>query len=219
MEQLFKKIDKPVRLTDVVVLGSYEEVDSLDLASITKRDADKGKALNGMILRGYETKFADGTNENGERYAKGCLDKFVEKYYSKNGLNMPLTVQHGGDIYHLAGRVLALEVNSVGFYFVVYIPKALPEYARIRVLIEEGILQGLSKEGWATKGKCYYTKEGDFDYFLVEEMEMTAVSLVATPANGNALEKAQEVRNTLNYENKTNANNNAPEDDFGAMFN
>lgn len=217
MEQVFKKIDKPVRLTDVVVLGSYEEVDNLDLASVTKNDADKGGKLDGLIIRGYETKFADGTNENGERYSKKCLDDFMERYYKANHLNMPLTIQHRGDILHLAGRVLTLEVNSVGFYFVCYVPKTYRYYEDVKNLVKEGVLQGLSKEGWATDGKCFFKKDGSFDYFQVEQMEMTAVSLVSTPANGNALEKAQEVRNELRYKNANQ--NNAEDDEFEAMFN
>lgn len=215
---MYKEINKRVPLVNVVKLGSYEEVDKADLSTITRNDKDKGVVLDGMILRGYETKFADGTNENGERYSKECLDKFFERYYVKNKLNMPFTIQHSGDLFHLCGRVLTVEVNSVGFYFVCYIPRAIPEYERIKLLVKEGILQGLSKEGWCTRGKCYYTKEGDFDYYLVEEMEMTGMSLVTTPANGNPLEKAQEVKNELTI--IKNANNKEPaEDDFGAMFN
>lgn len=219
MENLFKEIVKPVKLANVVKLGSYDEVDSLDLATITRNDADKGTKLDGMIIRGYETKFADGTNENYERYSKECLDKFFEEYYTKNKLNMPLTIQHCDDLMHLCGRVLTVEVNSVGFYFVCYIPRTYPEYERVKALVKEGILQGLSKEGWCTKGKCYYTKEGEFDYYLVEEIRMTAMSLVTTPANGNPLEKAQEVKNALRVI-KTDANEPAEDADaFDAMFN
>lgn len=214
----YKEINQPFKLANVVKLGSYDEVEGLDLVSITKNSEDKGVRLNGLILRGYETKFANGTNENGERYSKECLDEFFERYYVKNKLNMPFTIQHRNDLMHICGRVLTVEVNSVGFYFVCYIPREYPEYERVKFLIKEGILQGLSKEGWCTKGKCYYTKEGDFDYYLVEEMEMTCMSLVTTPANGNPLEKAQEVRNVLRVQ-KENANINAKEDDFEAMFN
>lgn len=214
----YKEINEPFKLANVVKLGSYDEVEGLDLATITKNDKDKGSRLDGLILKGYETKFANGTNENGERYSKECLDEFFERYYAKNKLNMPFTIQHRDDLMHLCGRVLTVEVNPVGFYFVCYIPKTYPEYERVKMLIQEGILQGLSKEGWCTKGKCYYTKEGDFDYYLVESMEMTAMSLVTTPANGNPLEKAQEVRNVLRFTN-TNNKDNATEDDFDAMFN
>lgn len=216
---MYKQIENPVKLEDVVKLGSYEEVDSLDLVSITKKDSDKGVKLDGLIIRGYETKFGNGTNENGERYTKECLDKFFEEYYVKNKLNMPLTIQHRDDLLHLAGRVLTVEVNSVGFYFVGYIPRTHPEYGHIKMLIQEGILQGLSKEGWCTDGKCYYTADGEFDYFEIEEMKIFAMSLVTTPANGQRLEKAQEVRNALTVVKENNANDDTAEDEFSAMFN
>ena len=91
-------------------------------------------------------------------------------------------------------------------------------YEQVRALISEGVLQGLSKEGWSTRGKAYWTKEGDFDYYLVEEMEMLAVSLVTTPANGNPLEKAKEIRNTLQFvKHEDNAED--ARDAFEAMFN
>ena len=49
-------------------------------------------------------------------------------------------------------------------------------------------------------------------------MEILAVSLVTTPANGNPLEKAKEIKNGLQFIKRQD---NAPEvdDAFGAMFN
>lgn len=218
MEQLFKQIEERLPLTDAVKLGKWETVENLPLETITKNAEDAKTHLNGMLLYGYETKFAAGTNENGERYSKDALDKFLERYYKKNRLNMPLTIQHKQDLEHLAGRVLIVEVNSVGFYFVCYIPKTYRHYEDVKHLIEEGVLQGLSKEGWSTKGKCYYTKEGLFDYYLVEEMEMLAMSLVTTPANGNPLEKAKEVKNTTQFIKRQN-DTAEKADAFEAMFN
>ena len=217
MDKLFKQINERLPLVNTVKLGDYKEVEGLSLETITKSADDKDTKLNGLLLYGYETKFADGTNENGERYSKDALDKFIERYYKANKLNMPLTVQHKSDIEHLAGRVLVIEVNSVGFYFVCYIPKTYMYYEVTKNLVKEGILQGLSKEGWSTKGKYFYTKEGHFDYYLVEELEMLAVSLVTTPANGNPLEKAKEIKNTTQFIKRQN---NAEElDEFAAMFN
>lgn len=218
MNELFKQYEERLPLVNSVKLGSYKEVEDLSLETITRATTDKDVKLNGMLLYGYETKFADGTNENGERYSKDALDVFIEKYYKANKLNMPLTIQHRDDIEHLAGRVLVIEVNRVGFYFVCYIPKTYAHYEQVRALISEGVLQGLSKEGWSTRGKAYWTKEGDFDYYLIEEMEMLAVSLVTTPANGNPLEKAKEIRNTLQFvKHEDNAKD--ARDAFEAMFN
>lgn len=217
MDALFKEITERLPLVNATKLGDYKEVDNLSLETITRAPEDKDVKLNGLLIYGYETKFAAGTNENGERYSKDCLDKFLERYYKKNKLNMPLTIQHRGDLAHLAGRVLIVEVNSVGFYFVCYIPRTYTHYDEVKDLVKEGILQGLSKEGWSTKGKCYHTKEGNFDYYLVEEMEMLAMSLVTTPANGNPIEKAREIKNAIQFIKRQD--NAAELDEFGAMFN
>lgn len=220
MDELFKieEVSQRLPLVNVTKLGDYKQVDDLDLETITRNPDDKGKKLNGLLLYGYETKFAAGTNENGERYSKDALDKFLDQYYKKNKLNMPLTIQHRGDLEHLAGRVLIVEVNSVGFYFVSYIPKTYRHYAEVRALIEEGVLQGFSKEGWSTKGKIYRDyKTGEFLYYLVEEMEMLALSLVTTPANGNPIEKAREIKNTTMLVKRQDNDN--PADAFAEMFN
>ena len=218
MDELFKQVNERLPLVDVVKIGKYEEVEDYDLVTITKSEEDKNQKLNGLLIYGYETKFADGTNENGERFSKDALDSFIESYYVKRKLNMPLTCMHGYKREDQIGRVLIVEVNSVGFYFVCYIPKGIEGYDDIKLKIQEGILQGLSKEGWSTKGKMFYTKDGSFDYYLVEEMEILAVSMVTTPANGNPLEKAKEIKNGLQFIKRQD---NAPEvdDAFGAMFN
>lgn len=222
MDEIFKVEEHRERLplVDVVKIGNYEEVDEAEgrsLETITKKPEDRNKKLNGLLLYGYETKFADGTNANGERYTKDALDKFIDDYFVKRGLNMPLTVMHGWGRVDLIGRVLVLEVNSVGFYFVCYIPRGVEGYDDIKLKIEEGILQGLSKEGWSTRGKAYYKKDGEFDYYLIEEMEILRVSLVDTPANGNPLEKAKEIKNSLQFVKREDK----PEthDAFGDMFN
>ena len=208
-------------LVDVVKLGSYEEIEGKDLETITKNPNDKGKRLGaGLLLYGYETKFADGTNTNGERYEKSALDKFVQSYFVDRGLNMTLSVQHGWSREDIIGRVVVLEVNSVGFYFVCFIPKGVQGYDDIKLKVENGILQGLSKEGWSTEGEIHRVpKTGDFSYYLVKEMEILRVSLVDAPANGNPLEKAKEIKNSLRFVNKTNAPETADDDEFGAMFN
>lgn len=186
---------KPLKLFDAVKIGSYEEVEGLELSTITKNEGDKQK-LNGLILKGYETKFGK-TNENGERYTKDCLDKFLDKYFVKNNLNMPVDIQHRDDIQHLAGRVLIVEVNLVGFYFVAYVPKTYMHYESLKSMLQEGILQGFSKCGWATDYNWVYKKNGSLDYFEIREFEMTSLSIVATPANAVNFEKMQEIKDAL----------------------
>lgn len=188
------------QIFDSVPLGSYELIEGkgIQLSTITKNAGDT-QVLDGIIIKGYETKFGK-TNENAEQYDPHCFDKFIENYFVKNKLNMPLNIQHRNDLDHLAGRVLVLEVNSVGFYFVCYIPKTYRHYDEVKALLQEGILQGLSKWGWATDYDWIYTnpKTGE-GYWNIKEMEILEVSLVSTPANPIALEKMQEVKNGLHY--------------------
>lgn len=192
---------KKLELQDTTLIGSWEEVLGIPASSITRNDKDTEK-LDGLIVRGYETKFAGGTNENGERYSKDCIDDFITRYFVGNGLNMPVDIQHIQDIDHLAGRVIYIESNATGFYFVAYIPKTFKNYAVLRDLLRNGIIQGFSKMGWATDYEYKYKKDGTFDYLLIKKMEIVAMSLVATPANAIAFEKVSEVADGLRFEKK-----------------
>lgn len=187
---------KKIKIQNAVLIDNYEEVDNLELSKITHNPTDAQK-LSGMIIRGYETKFGKGTNENLERYDPHCFDEFVESYFVKNKLNLPVTIQH--DNRQIVGRVLCFEVNSVGFYFVIYIPKRLPRYEEIKVLIEEGLLQGLSKEGWGENYEWHYKKDGSLDFVEIKKMSIFAVALVTTPANGVPLENVEEIKNAMQF--------------------
>lgn len=197
-----KKLYK--KLTDAVLIGDYEEVENIELSTITKNAGDTQK-LNGLIIKGYETKFANGTNTNGERYTKECLDEFVNEYFVNNKLNIPVTLMHGYRFCDVCGRVLIVEVNTTGFYFVVYIPRALSMYNDILVAIKEGILQGFSKEGWAVEYEPHFdSSTGEWQYDTITKMMLTGVSLVTTPANGVAFEKMQEaIRDATEFVNET----------------
>lgn len=192
-----------IKILDTTLIGSWEEVQDIELSKITKKDTDTQR-LNGLIVKGYETKFGQ-TNENGERYETGCLDKFIQSYFIDNGLNMVVDVQHSWSVDDQIGRVVYLETNTVGFYFVAYIPKTVARYEQLKNLLEEGILQGFSKCGWATDYEYRYKENGDFDYMLVKEMSILSVSLVTSPANAVTFESMGEtIQNRLNYRNTVN---------------
>jgi len=178
---------KSIEIKNTTKINDWKEVDKIELSTITKNDSDK-EILSGLLLYGYEMKFGK-KNENQEAYAPNSLTNYIENYFVKNKLNIPVTIQHRDDLQHLAGRVLVVEVNGVGFYFVVYVPKTFINYQILLNNIKEGILQGFSKEGWATDYEYYYTEIGDFDYMLIKEMSFYCLSIVATPANSLAFEK------------------------------
>ena len=221
MEKKFVNIggrECPV-LSDSTLIGSWEEINNIPASTITKNDKDTER-LSGMLIRGYETKFGR-VNENGEKYEKDCLDDFVNRYFVERGLNMPVDIQHRDDIEHLAGRVIYVEVNATGFYFIAYIPRTYIHYNELRDLISNGIIQGFSKMGWATDWEFKYKADGTFDYELIKQMQIISMSLVTTPANGIAFEKVQEIKNGRTFVNKTieQQQDNAKSDPLEAMFN
>lgn len=189
-------------LKDAVLLGSWEEVQSLDLSTITKNDKDTEK-LDGLILKGYETKFNQ-VNENREEYAPTALDNFVQSYFIDHKLNMILDIQHRDDLDYLAGRIIYIEVNSVGYYIVAYIPRTYIHYEQVKNLIQEGILQGFSKMGFATDYEDIYNSDGSWSHCVIKEMQLMSISLVTMPANPIPFEKVQEVKNQLTFQNLQN---------------
>lgn len=184
-------------LRDAVQIGNWEEVTSLPLSTITKRDEDLS-LLDGLVIRGYEMEWGK-TNENGERYDKEALDKFIEDYFVVKGFNLIVDIEHAGERSPewVAGRVIYAETNSRGLYFVAYVPKSYVHYDMVKGMLTEGLLQGFSKMGYATDWEWKFNENGDFEYELIKEFKLIAVSLVSAPANGVQFEKMQEVRNGL----------------------
>ena len=213
--------DCPV-IRNAVKIGDWEEVKSIPVSTITKRDTDTA-LLNGLIIKGYEMEW-DKTNENYERYEKTAFDKFIQEYFVERGFNLTVDIQHYDWIEALAGRVIYAEINSRGFYYVVYIPRTYVHYEIVLNLLREGILQGFSKMGYATDWKWVWDEEtGDFDYELIKEFKLLSVSLVTTPANGIPFERLQETKqNALVFKNTTIKeieNANTPADEMARIFN
>ena len=180
-------------LCNAVTIGNWEDVKGIPTSQLTKRDEDTA-LLDGLIIRGYEMEW-DKTNENYERYAKDAFDKFIQDYFIDRGFNLVVDIEHAGfDPQWLAGRVIYAEINSRGMYYIVYIPRTYVHFDMVRDLLQEGILQGFSKMGYATDWEYKWTQDGDFDYELIKEFKLLAMSLVSAPANGMQFEKLQEVK-------------------------
>ena len=199
---------------DSVLIGEWKDVQDLPLSSITKRADDKEK-LDGLIIKGYEMKWGK-TNENGERYAQGAFDDFIKDYYIANGLNVVLDVQHSEDPYWLCGRLLYIETNTVGFYLVAYIPRTERAFEDVKSKLQNGLLQGFSKYGFVDDGHYVFKDNGKVDYFQIDKIRLFAASLVSTPANGVPFEGVGEVKNRLEYVNKTHE---VEESAMNKMFN
>lgn len=186
-------------IADEVLLGKWEQVSDLKASEITHRDTDTEK-LSGLLFYGYEMKWG-ARNTNGEEYQKTAFDKFIKQYFVDKELNMPVTVEHSWDVRDIVGRVLYIEVNSTGFYFVAYVPDTCPNFNLVKWLAEQGLIQGFSKEGYVTDGEWKQDKDGEW-YIDIREIMVSRVSLVCTPANGVKFERVKETRNSVAYVNK-----------------
>ena len=189
------------RVCDATLIGDWAEVSGIE-ASTLKPELGTER-LDGLIIKGYEMKW-DTTNENGERYDRDAFSQFINEYYVERKLNMPVDINHEGyrNYNSICGRVLYVETNSVGFYFVIYVPRAFEGYNELLWRLREGVIQGFSKEGYATDWEYHYKEDGTFDYELIKQIKLISVSLVSTPANGIAFEKMQEVKNGLVFVEK-----------------
>lgn len=189
---------------DTTKINDFKEVDNIQLSTITRNEGDK-EVLTGLIISGYEMKFGK-VNENREMFEPTCIDDYMQDYFIKNKLNVPVTLLHHGNLTHLVGRVLVVETSKSGFYFVVYIPKGVAGYDDIKLKLKEGILQGFSKEGWADEYEVKYTKDGNFDYILIKKLIFASLSIVSTPANRLRFDKMGETANIINSTKFVNKN-------------
>lgn len=117
-------------------------------------------------------------NLNGETYASDSYDGFLKDYYGRGGLNMPLTVQHGQRLEDVIGKVLELTKDEEGLTCKAVVFNDLPWSAPVRRLIEAGVLQGMSDEGYSDD----YSIADDGSGLDIKKAAMLAVSLVCTPA-------------------------------------
>lgn len=189
-------------IRETVLLGDWEEVQGVEAQTLKPELAPE--KLDGLILKGYEMKWGN-TNENGEQYDQTAFDDFIKRYFVDGKMNMPVDVNHEGwqNWHAYCGRVLYIEVNSVGFYFAVYVPRTYPEYDRVLWALKSGIIQGFSKEGFVDWNDYDVIRnaDGSFDHEQIHKMSVISVSLVCTPANGLPFEQMKETKNALVFVN------------------
>lgn len=182
-----------IKITNAVKLGEWREVEGISLP-------DSTETFDGLIISGKEMLFA-GRNFNGEAYAPTAFDNFINAYFIKHELNMPVNVMHDSRPEWLVGRVVSMEVSEDGVSYMVYIPRTIANYATVKTLLANGILQGFSKEGYATTFDFVKDDDTGEEYIYVTDMWITAVSLVDVPANGLKFDSTEETKtqNALKY--------------------
>ncbi len=147
-------------------------------------DRETKEVESGFRVSGYFKRW-NTVNFNKEMYDENSYDKFIEDYYVKNQLYVPLNVLHQGDLFHLAGKIIKMEKTKAGLWIEGEISKSAIYYSDIVAMIEDNILQGFSDEGWASEYEYRETENGDF-YWYVQDAVLSQISLVSTPAEAEA---------------------------------
>lgn len=119
----------------------------------------------------------DITNANGEVYKAGCYDKCRRDYYEANGKRIPVTVCHQPGIDNLVGYVDSIDDGEDGMMVTIKLLPTHPKAQLVADLIEAGVLQGVSDDGYMTK--YYNNADGSV---TVTEAFIAHVSLVDVPA-------------------------------------
>lgn len=198
-----------LELKDTLKVGDWKELENMKL-----EDLGTEQVYDGIIVSGYELHDWEHPNGNGELYTRNAFDEFVQDYFVKGGLNMPLTVQHGERLEDIVGKVVSMRVTEDGLHFDCYLPRTLERYDTLKTLLSEGLLS-FSKEGYATDYE-WVTDEKDAagGHLLINKMSMTALSLVTTPANCRGLDRVAEIRNRLQFVNETQKQTNIVDELF-----
>lgn len=141
---------------------------------------EKGEEI-GIRMKGLVTSF-DIKNENGQVFKANSYDNFVKDYFIKNSVNVPIDIMHvRNDVRHLAGVAEKIEVEKNGIILQSFIPKGVYYYNLIKILIDNGILQGFSNYGYA---RDYELKENGFE---IRDFALLSISLVDVPADTGAV--------------------------------
>ena len=155
-------------------------------------DADGKEA--GIEVSGILTTF-DVRNENGGVFESGSYDKFVDEYFVKNSLNVPLCIYHNDyDPRFVCGVVKELTKTDSGVEMVGWIPRTAYFYNLIKSQIDEGILQGFSNAGGLIKAKWEENEETGEWTVRIKDFALLHASLVCNPADTTARLRVENTR-------------------------
>ena len=142
----------------------------------------------GIRLRGRLTTF-DMVNVNDMAFRLDSYDKFIDGYYRANGLNVPVCLQHDDtDVRNLCGIVEEMKKTDEGVDIVVNVPRGVYYYNLVKLLVDNGVLQGFSNCGAVMEAET-----NDEGALIIKDFALLHVALVTIPADTGA----KLVRNTI----------------------
>lgn len=136
----------------------------------------------GFEVRGKLTQFGV-RNGNGLSFSRESYDHFVDEYYGKNKLNVPLNIKHKDDDFqHVAGKVVSMTKTEDGVEMVAYVPRWVYAYNWIKQAVTDGVLQGFSNAGAVIDAE--YDEKSDT--LNIKDFALMHVALVEIPADVSA---------------------------------
>lgn len=188
------EIRKPIEVRNYASFLPFE--DGRELYKIITND--KGEEI-GFEVKGLVTTFGE-TNFNGQKWDKKAYDKVISEYFESNELNIPIDLMHKRDIQHLAGVAKKFVKKSEGIELTAFIPKGVYFYNLIKVLLDNGVLQGFSNYGYISDWEWDRTN----DEMIVKEFFLCSVSLVDIPSDvgGKFIENSTQFEGFEKYESK-----------------
>lgn len=151
----------------------------------------------GFEVRGILTTF-DVKNVNDYVFTRQSYDKFVDEYFVKNKINVPLCLQHRDDDPRcLCGIVKDMKKTDHGVEIVGFVFRSAYYYGMIKDQIERGLYQGFSNSGYVID----YEYDNENNALIINEFELMHVAIVCTPGDVSA---KLSVKNTVfsGFENK-----------------
>ena len=132
-----------------------------------------------MTIKGYAAHFGR-ANKNNERLSRGAFDYIISEF-DKGTLNIPINIDHTDRII---GKVVEMRVDNTGLYIIGEIFDDIPEAVEIQKLIENGLYDYMSTEGYINRNECTINEDGTY---TVSRFRLTAIAVVNQPADGRAV--------------------------------
>lgn len=168
-----------------VVIRNFTTLQAYEGGGRVKVVRNEAGEETGFEVRGVLTTF-DVVNVNGGLFRRDSYDKFVDDYFIKNSMNVPLVLYHNDtDPRTVCGIVKSMAKTDTGVEIVGYVPRSAYYYNLIKSQIEEGILQGFSNYG----GVVDMDWDEENEAMEIKEFALLHASLVATPADTGAMLK------------------------------
>lgn len=133
---------------------------------------------NKIFIEGYAMHF-NVANHNGEMVLPGAFDRFFQEL-EENKLMPIFNAFHKSDL--IVGAWTSIKQDETGLWVEGFLDLSIKEVAdNIAPLVRNGALSNLSTEGWID----YKDIEEREDYYIVKNMILTGISLVAIGADMN----------------------------------